>query len=364
MPIREIEQIFAIKTASKKKNLPTVTHWKGTPIIRQHSFYAAINEIVNWAEEIDVTRIGNVGDMHSGKTTIAEAQAHAIHKMSKLQWSIRKLYEEDLMNFKETLKSLTPANYILIFDDVSFLDAKHNKKQINIVKEAVTKIRHLEGGRNVKIIMIYNYHYTMGLDKYLRQADFRFFTTVGSSERENMEGIVGSKSMRIVDNFTRQRQMGITKKFFGMMLPNKKFFSYKWRNPFIPVLFWNNATLRMIISPTREWLTPICSICAFATGESSTVNVKDFLGEFKAMYPSQWKAILKQLLREQGLNTYSKQMIGGRKFLDRAMEIRKFNLEELLLTAGFTLTKTLLRKKPEDMKALQAPEEIKTETMP
>ena len=173
--IREV----SAQTGKPKTNkfLPTVVKWKGVNMVRQESFIAAVKEVVRWAEEIDVTRIGIVGDMHSGKTTMAEAIAHTIHKESKLPWGIKVLYEQDLMNFEETLKTLTTdTNWILRFDDVSFLDAKHNKKAIGQVKEAVTKVRHLEGGKDVKVVLIYNYHYSKGLDKYLRMADFRFFT--------------------------------------------------------------------------------------------------------------------------------------------------------------------------------------------
>ena len=50
-----------------------------------------------------------------------------------------------------------------------------------MVKSAVTTIRHLDGGRDVKVIVMMNYHYSMGLDKYLRSADFKYITTVDSS---------------------------------------------------------------------------------------------------------------------------------------------------------------------------------------
>ena len=229
MPTLVREVPVQSSTIKKNKYLPTIIKWKGVNMIRQESFLASIKEIVKWAEEIDVTRVGIVGDMHSGKTTMAESIAHSIHKESKLSWSIKVLYEKDLMDFENTLKTLTTdTNWILRFDDVSFLDAKHNKKAISQVKEAVTKIRHLDGGKDVKIILIYNYHYSKGLDKYLRMADFRFFTTVGSEEEDNFEGMMGSRMMSLVKFFAQNRQRAITKKFFQSPHPvaNKKRFYY------------------------------------------------------------------------------------------------------------------------------------------
>ena len=332
------------------KFLPTIMKWKGVNMVRQESFLAAVKEVVRWAEEIDVTRIGIVGDMHSGKTTMAEAISHSIHKESKLPWAIKILYEKDLMNFESTLKTLTvDTNWILRFDDVSFLDAKNNKKAISQVKEAVTKIRHLEGGKDVKVILIYNYHYSKGLDKYLRMADFRFFTTVGSEEEDNFEGIMGQKMMGLVKFFAKNRQQGITSKLFLSPHPmaNKKKFFYKWREPFIPVLFWNNHTLRMIISPTRKWLEPICTICSSASGGvDSQLDIAKFCDESETKFTKgTFTGVIKQFLREQGVNTYSAKTVQARRYLDRALEMKVFSLEDLASHYGLKPRNTNLQKK-------------------
>ena len=347
MPIHEVETVAKPFKPKTDKFLPTVTQWKKTKMVRKHSFLAAVKEIIHWSEEIDVTRVGIIGDMHSGKSTMVESIAHAIHKNSNLPWTIKKLGEKELLDFEKSVKNLSGGSaFILIFDDVSFLDAKHNKKSIGMVKEAVTKIRHLDGGRDVKIILIYNYHYTMGLDKYLRQADFRFFTTVGSSETENMESIVGHKKMNLVKEFSKMRQQGITKKYFGIMLRNKKLFSYKWRDPFIPVLFYNNSTLRMIVSPTRQWMDSICSICSHADGIQSQISTEQFVKESsdKFTLPT-FKAVVKQVLKEHGINTYSSKIVQARRYLDRALDKKIINLEQLALELDLKPTKTRLDKK-------------------
>ncbi len=348
--VREV----AIKEHKPKTNkfLPTITKWKGVNMVRQESFLAAVKEVIKWAEEIDVTRVGIVGDMHSGKTTMAETIAHVIHKESKLPWGIKILFEKDLMDFENTLKTLTvDTNWILRFDDVSFLDAKHNKKAISQVKEAVTKIRHLDGGKDVKVILIYNYHYSKGLDKYLRMADFRFFSTVGSEEEDNLEGIMGIKAMGLVKFFAQNRQKAITKGMFlsPHQMANKKKFFYKWRDPFIPILFWNNSTLRMIISPTRKWLEPICSVCANSSGGVETqVNLEKFCEESEEKFSKgTFTGVIKQFLREQGVNCYSKKTVQARRYLDRALEMKVFNLEELALHYGLKPTNTNLQKQPD-----------------
>jgi len=356
MPMVELETVQRNRKADGKSDqLPKIIKWKNINMIRQESFIAAVKDIVRWCEVKDVTKVGLVGEEDSGKSAMAEAIAHTIHKESKFEWVVKKFYEEELMNFRETIKSLTPANHILIFDDVSFLDAKHNKKAISQVKEAVTKIRHLEGGQNVKIVLIYNYHYTKGLDKYLRQAHFRFFTTIGSEEEDNMEDIVGVRNLGLIKAFQKSLQQGVMKGYFPSpkQMKNNKHFFYKYRDPFIPVLFWNNITLRMIISPLRAWLQPICSTCTDANKVNNNIDVGAFWKEFLDTYPKNAIGAVKHLLKEQGINTFSKNFTQAKRFLDRSLETKVMNIEDIAVAAGLTITNTSLRKKPIDLPSLQ-----------
>ena len=94
---QRVKQIRDKQPSSRLR--PKVIKWKDTHIIRQHSFIAAVKEIVQWSDEIDVTRVGIIGDMNSGKTTMANAIGHVVHKHSKLHWAIRHFDEDDLLSF-------------------------------------------------------------------------------------------------------------------------------------------------------------------------------------------------------------------------------------------------------------------------
>tara|TARA_B110001454_G_C12713680_1_gene431714 strand:+ start:749 stop:1804 length:1056 start_codon:yes stop_codon:yes gene_type:complete len=346
MPVAQKLRVIKSKVPSSRLR-PKVIKWKDTHIIRQHSFIAPVKEIITWSEELDVTRVGIIGDMNSGKTTMANAIAHVIHKYSKVSWAIRHFDEDDLLDFENTLASLKPANYIMIFDDVSFLSAKANKKQLEAVKAANTKIRHLPGGQDVKIILIYNYHYNMGLDKFLRMADFRFFTTVGSSEKDNMEKIVGSKNMKQVMAFQVMRTNAVVKKKFTFKLSKNEPFSYTWRKPFIPVLFYNQSSLRFIVSPTREWLQPVCSDCAESEGAESEINVDTFVDESLAKFGNNFKVAVKLKLFTLGYATHSRTVVQALRYLERALECNYTTLNDVRVEMGLSETKTKLKKKPD-----------------
>jgi len=328
---------------SSERHVPKVLKWKGVSMIRIHSLRATVREIIQVSKSLDVVHIGIIGNPGTGKSETAKTLCHLIHKMSDVPFAIRIFGKHDLLNFEETLKTLQPANYVLVFDDVSFLGAGASKKQIEFVKQAMTEIRHLEGGKDVKIITILNYHYTLGLDKYLRQADFRYFTSIGSSEMDNMEKIVGSKNMKKVRDFQSRFTKSIVKGFFTHRIGPKETFAYKYREPFIPLLFYNNNDLRAIVSPLRQWIEKICSRCS--QGSSSSISVKQFSQESIDKFGiDTFKTSVKHLLMLNGMNTHSRKVVAASRYLDRALEKKIINLEDLAVSLDLKITKTKLRK--------------------
>jgi len=346
--------ITTIKKPVDKQNSdrtrPVVTKWKGIPMVRNHSFLATIREIINFSAEIDVCRIGLIGSMHSGKSTLSQSIAHAIHKHADLEYKIKVLYKEDLLDFENTLLGLEPVNYIMIFDDVSFMGANANKKQIEMVKSAVTTIRHLDEGRDVKIIVMMNYHYSMGLDKYLRSADFKYITTVDSSENENMINMFGKKYTDKIMDFKKYRHMAITKKYWLMKVAkNGELFKYEYRQPFIPVMFWNENSLRFVVSPTRQWQDPICSKCSEATMSGvleSDVPIPQFCQESEDKFgKSTWLASVKLNMYVEGMMVYNKNVITSLKYLNKCREKKLITLEAIAAHYDLVPKKTRLRKK-------------------
>jgi len=338
--------------SDQRMHLPKLMDWKGTKMVRNHSFLATIKEIVTVCEGVteategsDAIRIGIVGDTHTGKTTMAQAIAHSIHKMSKLPFTIKQFSKNELMEFADTLSKLKSTNHILIFDDVSFLAAIAGKHKIDLIQQSATEIRHLEGGRDVKIIAIFGYHYTKALPPYLRQSDFKFYTSVGSSELKNMEEMLGGKKMKTVLNFQRQFLIARLKGYYKIPIGQKKLLAYKYRDPFIMSLFWNNLSLRPIISPTRDWLDPICSVCA-GSEQTSEISLEQFIDEGEEKFtPQLFRTVVKQQLRLQGMNTYSPRYVQCARWIERALEKKIIILTELAGMMDIQITKTALFKK-------------------
>lgn len=328
---------------------PTIIKWKGVNMIRNHSLRATVNEIVTKSDTKDVVKIGLIGDPSTGKSALSLTLAHLIHKISKTKFAVRVFNRDNLANFEQTLASLSPANYVLIFDDVSFLGAQITKKQVEQVKHALTEIRHLEGGQDVKIITILNYHYTLGLDKYLRQSDFKYFTSLGSSEMDNMMNITDKKYFKKLKQFQRICAKADIYKKFTYKLGNKGYFSYSLRNPFIPLLFYNEISLRHVVSPLREWIDPICSTCEEFTANKkfdSEISISDFVDETGQKFgESTFKKAVKMKLFVNGINVLNPRLVSAMRYLDRALETKRISIKEIATHYGFEVTNTKLRKK-------------------
>jgi energy-coupling factor transporter ATP-binding protein EcfA2 len=338
----EIE-IKPVEEEHKNKLRPTLQTWKGEKIVRVHSIKATVKEILQVSNVLDVVKVGIIGEPATGKTTLAGTIAHLIHKQSPIPWVFRIFGEDEFLKMEETIKELEPANYILYFHDLSFLA---EKKKIEEVKRVITKIRHLR--EDVKIILIYDYHYTLGLDKYLRQANFRYFTSLGSSEEDNMLKIVGTRYQSRIKEFQELFVEMTTRYRATIRLAGNKYFRYNYKNPFVVCLFYNNSRLRYVIFPQREWIDPICSDCSKASGQliESAIPVEQFVQESKEKFGTGvFTAAVKLNLYGQGINAYSNMVVQALRYLAQAREKKLISLEEVALHCGLKVTNARLKKK-------------------
>lgn len=354
-------EIEKIQHTGNKKKVDTVvtTAWKNSRMIIQHSVRAAVREILNLSQSLDVVKVNIIGSPSTGKTTLALTLTHLCHKMADIPYNVKVYGREDLLNFENVLAQLQPTNHIMVFDDISFLSATAGKRQIEKIQKAFTEIRHLPGGKDVKIIAIFNFHYNMAVSKYMRQSDYFLYTSVGSSELENTLALVGKKYQKKILEFRRILQSALTKHKYKFMLGKKrdKPFIYTWRKPFAPVLFWNNDTLRIIVSPERKWIDPICTVCANSKpGEviKQLADLKQFDEDSKRFGKSILRQALKIKLFSMGVETYSKRVRQAMSWLDTQMSESTFDVEALAEFYDLKEKKTRLdkvdRKKPASVK--------------
>lgn len=359
----EIEEIVYNQNTKAVDSRPLTITWKGEKIIRSHSLRASVKEILQVAKNLDVVKVGIIGDQSTGKTTLSDTLGHLIHKMSDIPFAVRAFGKDEFLNMKKTLESLEPANYVLKFRDLSFLSAQATKKELDIVKQVITVIRHLR--EDVKIILIYDYHYTLGLDKYLRQANFRYFTSIGSSEDDNILKIVGTKYANRIQHFKRLFVQMSTKSKASFELKKNSFFDYNYKNPFVVCLFWNESRLRYVVFPHRTWIDKICPTCSINDNLGAEVSIEQFLEEAKNKFGSMdtIRVAVKLYAFVNGLNVYSRNISHALKYIDKALQMKQIPLEKLLVHFGLEMNHTRLRKKLDGVLSEDLPDTPKIDTI-
>jgi len=220
----------------KKGKVPVSVLWQNERMIRGHSLQSSVREIVRMTQALEVVKINIVGNPSCGKTVLSESIAHLIHKISmemyKTPFAVKFFTRDELIHFEETYKKLEGLNYVLIYDDISFLEASTDKRTIEVIKKSFTEIRHLKSG-DYKIVTIFISHYQMSVQKYLRQSDFAYYVSCGSSDFDNVQQVVGKRYGPLLTRFQKIFHQATTKGKFSFNLGPKKFFIYPFRKPFV-----------------------------------------------------------------------------------------------------------------------------------
>ena len=334
----------------KKVEVPLTLDWQNARMVRHHSIIAVTREILSLIMALDVVKINIIGTPSTGKTALAECLAHLGHKLAKIPFTVKIFSRKELLDFENTLSKLQPTNYIFIFDDISFLSAGSSGKQIKKIEQAFTEIRHLPGGQDVKIIVIFNFHYNMAISKYMRQSDFFFYTSVGSSELENTQKILGNKNTKKIVDFKKYYLDSVTTGKFDFALGKKgQKHTYEYRKPFAPVLFFNGNVARTVVYPLRKWIDPQCSMCSSSAyqevKESGDIEKLDenLKTEFKPLIINQ---AMKIKLFNMGVNVYAKPVKRCMAAIEKALSNEAFDIEAL--ATHYNLVDKQTRYDPKD----------------
>ena len=183
-------------------------------------------------------------------------------------------------------------------------------------------------------------------------ASFTFHTSAKLENIDNMQHLLRGKYNRIVEEFAEvfARSRNGSEKF-TLPLGKKRWFSYKVKDPFTLSLFTNGYSTRYIVSPKREFIDKICSICK-STDKTikSEIKIQDIRDDFSKKFTvGNAHMAVKLKLFQNGINCFPPRIMQGMKYLDKLLSEYVFTLDDLALMYNFTPTKTSLiqSKKPE-----------------
>lgn len=364
--VRVVTQTYqSQKFKAKEGGAPLTLTWNEARMIRNHSLRACAREILNANRGLDVVKINLIGSPSTGKTTLAKTLGHLIHEIAytktKTPYVVKVFSRAELLDMENTLAKLEPVNHVMIFDDVSWLVAGNNKAKLDQVQKTFTEIRHLPGGQDIKVVIIFNFHYNLSIPKHLRQANFFGYTDLGSSELENTQKLVGMKNTKKLLEFRKAIfECGSTYKeptddtdeklaTFSYKIGKAGKFTYTYRQPFAPALWWNNDSLRHIVFPSREWVQPVCSICS--GGHARTKEEIGDVTKFKELADktygeSKIRNALRIILFQRGINCFSAEIQRATKWITREWDDKIFDYEEIMKLYNLDATKTTINRKP------------------
>lgn len=330
--------------------LPVTLPWKNARMVRTHSIKAAVQEILNIAKSTGAVQVNICAIPGQGKSTLAKLIAHLTHKMSDSPFTVKLWGRQQLLNIEEEIKKLDPVNHVILYDDVSWLTADKDvpKQKVDAIIKTMTEIRHIKGV-DVQIISILNFHYSYAIPKPLRNAQYWFYLSIGSSELDNVIKLVGAKYLKKVEEFRKvHSQAQNLKKFYYRLGTKGKQFEYPYRQPFAPALFWNNDTLRHVVFPSREWLAPVCDVCSLGMG----IPTKDEegLNKFYDHILSKFsigttRQALRVYLLQLGVNCYDPNVVQAMRYISQYFQLKHFSAEEIAHKFDLHITITKNKKK-------------------
>lgn len=362
----DIEELPSKKSNKLKGKKPIIIEWgkfDGQPVrmVRDHSIRAVAHEIMNMSSNQDLISVNVIGKQSTGKTELCKTIAHLVHQMDEEDWDVNLIGKKEFLNLEETVKNFKPMNNIVIFDDIAFLKAGASQTQIEQIQFILSIIRHLPGGKDVRIIIFKSFQYSKALPPFLRQNDVTFVSSVDDNEMKSMEDLLGNSNMpkvKLLKKMGVELKLGSKDKAYfsyplGSAKKSQMYHRYHAKHPFLPYLYYNGMSARIIVSPLRTWIDPVCPICDHYgenMQEEINQNYEEFKKEFDASY-SQHNNVSKQIIRavmlKRGINCFSNSVVAGIKRVEKYINTHPTAIERLMEDYDLKPTKTRIDKLPQ-----------------
>jgi energy-coupling factor transporter ATP-binding protein EcfA2 len=316
---------------------PATIRWKGHRMVRNHSLRAVAHEIITTLDNNDVVRISLTGDTGTGKTTFVTSLMCLIHRMAKIPFAVRILTANDMVEWDKTIKILakTPTNYLLFFDDVSFLKA--SKDQMDDIQRGITVLRHKL--QDCKLVIFQAQHYSKATIPYIRSAKFHVWTDIADVDMKNISEMFKGRFDRIAEEYSLIcAKANITKKY-TIPLGKKHFFSYNVKNPFTVVLFSNKYSCRYVAVPLRTFFAPTCTKCSSSfinESQTSELPIEKWKPDFDKKFPiGSSRLAVKLILWDNGINTFYPKVTRAMKYLRELRDQYVISDDDLVKAYGF-----------------------------
>ena len=271
--------------AGEKNHITTYRHNdEDKVLLRKYHIQALSNDILRMNKNNSYTGILVCGKSGSGKTTLVQTLLHrmACKNRENKAWVVRWFHRDDLTRMDEIIDSLQKGlNYLLVFDDVSYVLNKLSSKRQKELAEKLTHIRHDLGGN---VIAIFNIHYLKALAPIMRDCDFKLITSMTDQDAQNWKGTIGWNKQYKIDKFQQKYLSEMQQGFFELENPHaEKPWVYETNEPFRVALSAHIVGLDYLLFPKEG-----CKNCSpeghFSPQAKQKLPGKEFLRRVQKSY--------------------------------------------------------------------------------
>ena len=215
-----------------------------------------------------------------------------------------------------------------------------------------------------------SFQYSKAIPPFLRQNDMTFYSSVDDNEKDSIIDTLGKHNTNKL-NLLRKLQVqvklgkaGQAYFHYPMGTKGKLYHKYHARHPFLPYLYYNGISARIVVSPLRTWIDPICSTCDMmdeSEGDNRETETQNIIDQFISKFGNKAtaKSVLRQVAMQNGVDVNLRKTSQGIKFIQKYMDNRLINLPTLLKAFGLEETRTHINpdKQPEYVNPLKEKDE-------
>lgn len=199
--------------------------------------FVNVNDVWNDAKGIlhnnHFYAIGIVGTQGTGKSTLAEQFAQkALDNDYKLIYALPEDYLTNVNSWLEKVSKDPRARNCLVLDDLSYSFDTQSKKQQALMKNVVSRFRHIFEG---EVFVIYITHRLHATPPMLRNAGTWIFTQLSTIDRDDMREIIGKskeqrETLEAMQSFLTNAVTAGNKNSDVTYAINEKIYHFKWGN--------------------------------------------------------------------------------------------------------------------------------------
>ena len=263
--IQELEHPELIQ--GKKEHTTTYRFdGKDYPLFQKHNITEICKDILTLNETAIYLPILLNGKSSSGKSTLAQTICHRISCMQDKKYIIKWFHGKDLLRFDEIANELKKGlQYILIFDDVSYILDQAAPKVRKKIAEVLTQIRHIVKG---KVISFFCIHFNTSILPIFRDSYIRILTSASSEDSERWKKSFGREHMFKLLKFQKQFSSQMLNGYFFVNMENKSY-RYARDRPYRVALCADLRGIHTLLYP-REG----CNLCG-KDGEEHKLKISE-----------------------------------------------------------------------------------------